>query len=76
MRKWCVCQMDCIDFKGWACCAHLAEGFVPECPYTEDEIDPEIGLPRKRKKKYDGVGDGVCQDYRSYVGEVTKRLRG
>jgi hypothetical protein len=74
-RKWCVCQQNCTDLEGWVCMAHLAEGWIPECPYKESDIDPGIRRPVK-KNMPQGGGDGVCQDYQSYVEKVTRRLRG
>ena len=63
MTMWCGWHLRCCDYpNGWACGAHLAEAHVFQCPFTQDDIDPEIGLPINRK--HTPPGDGVCRDYR------------
>lgn len=74
-RKFCFYQMKCSDVDGWVCGAHLAEAFVPICPFTEDDIDPEIDRPRRRRGR-PGAGDGVCRDYVPYGEAIANKLRG
>ena len=74
-KRWCTRQMEFSDIDGCGCLAHLAEGHIFRCPYTEDEVDPDLGLPVHKPIPTKG-GDGVCRDYESYVEKVTKRLMG
>jgi hypothetical protein len=55
--KWCYWQVECLDFKGYACMASAAEARVFECTYNKDGQYTR-GKPRHPR------GGGLCEDFR------------